>query len=83
MKKDLKTSLFKRLNLNESWVIFFILGLIMMDYPFINIFNKNSQLFGIPVFYLYLYVGWLVSICVIYLFIKAVDHKDADKGDDH
>ena len=83
MKRDLKKSLFKRLNLNESWIIFFVLGMIMMNYPFINIFSKDNQLFGIPVFFLYLYVGWLVSILVIYLFILAIDHKDGEKGDDH
>ncbi len=81
MRRDFRSSLFKRLNLNESWVIFFVLGMFMMDYPFIGIFNKQSQLFGLPVFYLYLYLGWLVSILVIYLFVKAVDHRDADKGD--
>ncbi|HLO24516.1 MAG TPA: hypothetical protein VK187_00260 [Geobacteraceae bacterium] len=81
MRQDFRSSLFKRLNLNESWVIFFVLGIFMMNYPFIDIFNKQSQLFGLPVFYLYLYIGWLVSILVIYLFVKAVDHKDSDKGD--
>ena len=53
----------------------------MMNYPFINIFNKPSELLGLPVFYLYLYLGWLVSIFVIYLFVKAIDHKDSDKGE--
>jgi hypothetical protein len=53
----------------------------MMNYPFINIFNRSAQLFGIPVFYLYMYTGWLVSILVIYLFVKAIDHEDTEKGD--
>jgi Na+-driven multidrug efflux pump len=81
MRHDLKSSFFKRLNLNESWIIFFVLGIIMMNYPFINIFNKPTQLFGIPVFYLYMYLGWLVSILVIYLFVKAIDHEENNKGD--
>ena len=81
MSHDLKSSFFKRLNLNESWIIFFVLGIIMMNYPFINIFNKPSRLFGIPVFYLYMYLGWLVSILVIYLFGKAIDHDGNNKGD--
>jgi hypothetical protein len=81
MRNDLKSHFFKRLNLNESWIIFFVLGIIMMNYPFINIFNRSAQLFGIPVFYLYMYTGWLVSILVIYLFVKAIDHEDTEKGD--
>ncbi len=81
MTRDLKSGLFKRLNLNESWVIFFILGIIMMNYPFINIFNKPAQFFGLPMLFLYLYIGWLVSILVIALFVKALDHRDTNKGD--
>ncbi len=81
MTRDLKSGLFKRLNLNESWVIFFILGIIMMNYPFVNIFNKPVQFLGLPPFYLYLYVGWFVSILVIALFVKAINHQDTDKGD--
>ena len=83
MRSDLKAKFFKRLHLNESWVIFFVLGIIMMNYPFINIFNKPSQLFGVPLFYLYLYFGWLVSIFIIYLFVKAIDHGDSNKGEHH
>ena len=83
MRSDLKAKIFKRLHLNESWVIFFVLGIIMMNYPFINIFNKPSQLFGLPIFYLYLYLGWLVSIFIIYLFVKAIDHGDSNKGEHH
>ena len=67
----LQKRLRRHLRLKESWVIFFILGIIMMNYPFIHIFNKTDTLFGFPLLYLYLQVGWLISICVIYLFIKA------------
>ena len=44
MRHDLKSNLFERLHLNESWVIFFILGIIMMNYPFIHIFNKTDRI---------------------------------------
>ena len=81
MKRDLKSSLLRRLHLNESWVIFFVLGIIMMDFPFIQIFNVPAQLLGIPSLYLYLYVGWMVSIFVIYLFVKSVDHEDGPDGE--
>jgi hypothetical protein len=80
MRQDLKSSFFRRLNIKEAWVIFFILGIIMMNYPFIIIFNKPRLLFNLPVFYLYLYLGWLISICVIYLFVKSIAHED-NKGE--
>ena len=61
------------LSLRESWVIFFILGIVMMNFPFLSIFNKPDTVFGIPLLYLYLYVGWLVSIIVILLFTRVIN----------
>lgn len=60
-----------RLQLRESWVIFFILGIIMMTFPFLHIFNKPILLFGVPLLFLYLTGGWIISIIVIYLFMAA------------
>jgi hypothetical protein len=74
MKEEEKQKLLRHFHIREVWVIFFILGIIMMNYPFIHIFHKPRILvFGMPVLFLYLYLGWLVSIVVIYLFVKAVD----------
>ena len=71
MWPKIRMALFRRLCLMESWVIFFILGLIMMNFPFITIFDKPFAFFNIPLLYLYLQAGWLISIFVIYLFVKA------------
>ena len=77
MWPQLKQLLLTRLRFRESWILFFVFGLIMMNYPFISIFNKPTQLFQIPILYLYLQVGWAVSIVVIWLFNKA--HNDDDR----
>lgn len=58
----------------ETWVIFFILGIIMINYPFIHIFNKSDTLFGIPLLVLYFLLGWPLSILVIYLFTRRVSN---------
>jgi len=79
MRKRIKEVVIRRLKLKDTWVIFFVLGLIMMNYPFISIFNKPSRLFGIPLLYLYLLVGWAFSILVVYLFSRAA-HNDSDHG---
>ncbi|WP_144400085.1 hypothetical protein [Geobacter pickeringii] len=73
--------LFKRLRLRESWVIFFILGVVMLNYPFVQIFNRPDMLAGIPMLYLYFMGGWAISIFVIYLFTKALDLPD-DRHDE-
>lgn len=67
-----------RLQLQESWIIFFIMGIIMMTFPFMHIFNKPVTLFGFPLMFIYLTAGWAFSIFVIYLFMRALtSHKQA------
>jgi Na+-driven multidrug efflux pump len=74
--KQLRTHIIHRLRLRESWIIFFILGLILMTFPFLHIFNKPVLLFGLPLLFLYLTAGWMVSIIVIYLFMVASRHDE-------
>jgi hypothetical protein len=76
----LKQLLLTRLRFRESWVFFFVFGVIMMNYPFISIFNKPARLFNIPILYLYLQIGWAVSIFVIWLFNKANDEDDQNSA---
>lgn len=79
-----RLALLRRLRLRESWVIFFILGLVMMNYPFIQIFNKTDRIFAIPLLYLYFVGGWAISIVVIYLFTRAIDQPEDEHGEgDH
>ncbi len=68
MLKRISKRILHRLQLRESWVIFFIMGIIMMNFPFLHIFNKADTLFGFPLMFLYIMIGWAVSIFVIYLF---------------
>jgi len=67
----LSNKIIRRLQLRESWIIFFILGIIMMTFPFLHIFNKPVLLFGFPLLFLYFTGGWIISIIVIYLFMIA------------
>jgi hypothetical protein len=63
--------------LREAWVLCLILGLVMLNFPFIHIFNSSVLLLGIPSLVFYLFSGWLVSILVIYLFTR---QNDSDNG---
>lgn len=76
MLNRLRIRLIHRLQLRESWVIFFIMGIIMMNFPFLQIFNKPLMVLGFPLMFLYLFIGWAVSIMVIFLFVKALSHND-------
>jgi hypothetical protein len=81
MLNRLRHRVLHRLQLRESWFIFFIMGIIMMNFPFLNIFNKSVDLFGFPLLFLYLFIGWAVSIFVIYLFVVATGVHDTGHQD--
>lgn len=77
MIKRVRHRILHRLQLRESWVIFFIMGIIMLNFPFLHIFNKSDTLFGFPLLFLYFTFGWAFSIFVIYLFTLAVTQNSA------
>lgn len=64
--------------IREAWVLCFFLGIVMLNYPFLQIFNKARTFFGVPLLLLYFFIGWPLSILVIYLFIRSVDASDGD-----
>lgn len=72
----------KRLNLQETWLIFFVLGNVMLNFPFLRIFNRSSTIFGFPLTYLYFTIGWAISIGVIYLFVCSSDTDEDEQQDD-
>lgn len=86
MKSPLKNRDISRIK--EGWGLFFMLGVVMLNYPFLHIFNKPTPIFGIPLMVLYLFVGWPISIGIIYIFANTLgrtdrspDHlPDKDKG---
>ena len=58
----------RKLPLKDAWAILFVLGVVMLNYPFLHIFNNNTLIFGLPLTFLYFFIGWPISIFVIYLF---------------
>jgi len=62
----------------EAWVLCLILGIIMLNFPFLQIFNTGHSIFGIPILIFYFFLGWPLSIMVIYLFVRRLQ-QDEDK----
>ena len=57
-------------NLKCVWAALFILGVIMLNFPFLQTFNKDIKIFGIPLILLYFITGWPIAIGIIYLYSK-------------
>lgn len=75
----------RKLPLKDAWAIWFLLGVVMLNYPFLHIFNKNTLIFGFPLTFLYFFIGWPFSIFVIYLFSVYMGHfadEDSAQHDD-
>ena len=54
----------------------FLLGCFLFSYPILTIFNLPGRLFGIPLFFLYLFAAWLVLIVLVLIFGKPSDTVD-------
>jgi hypothetical protein len=71
-----------REHLRDAWVLFFFLGIIMLNYPFLEIFNKTVSIMGIPLLVAYFFVGWPLSILVIFLFSRSLtDERNSNNTD--
>ncbi len=76
MWQQFTQKILNRLQLREAWVIFFVLGNVMINFPFLRIFNQPISVIGYPVLFIYFTVGWAISIFVVYLFTLTVDEPE-------
>lgn len=62
----------------QIWLIFFFLGVVMLNFPFLQIFNRVEMYFGFPLLIIYLFLGWPISIAVIYIFTLTLKNDDSN-----
>lgn len=65
----------------QIWLIFFFLGMVMLNFPFLQIFNRLDTILGFPLLVLYFSLGWPASIGVVYLFSRTLEHSDQNTED--
>lgn len=59
------------------WVTF-LLGMFLLNYPVLSIYNIPQLWLGVPVLYLMVFIIWLGLIGLTYLIVKNTDNeKDA------
>lgn len=56
------------------WAVFF-LGLFLLNYPVLSIYNIPQKVFGIPVLYLMVFLFWCLLIGITYLVIRKTNQK--------
>jgi hypothetical protein len=62
----------------EYLVILFIIGVLALNYPMLDMFDRPWMPFGVPLLYLYLYLVWFV---LIVLLIVVVQHSEVGGAD--
>jgi len=70
----------QRSSIREAWILCLILGLIMINFPFIHIFNSAQLIFGLPKLVLYFFIGWPLSIAVIWYFVRFIGKSPQDSS---
>jgi hypothetical protein len=50
----------------------------MLNWPFIQIFNKSEPILDFPPLFLYFMLGWPVSILIVYLFSRNMHEESPE-----
>jgi uncharacterized membrane protein YesL len=53
---------------NRFWAFCGIIIFLFLNYPLLQIFNRDTLLGGIPILVLYLHGVWILAIAVLYAF---------------
>jgi hypothetical protein len=61
--------------LRELVVALFILGAVLLSWPFLTIFNHARPIFGIPLLVFYLFTVWTAMIGAAFWVTRRLDGK--------
>jgi len=69
------------------WLFLSILYVVLFSFPLLQVFNRNTLVFGIPLLVLYLLLGWLLFIAVIFRFSRRLGQngpaQEPDRDEEH
>ena len=58
----------------QRLVALFLLGLLLLNYPLLNLFESSAHALGIPLLYAYVFAVWALLIGLMALVVER--HKD-------
>lgn len=56
-----------------NWLFITILYVVLFSYPLLQVFNRTTLIFGVPLLILYLLLGWLLFIWILFRFSCRLD----------
>jgi len=54
--------MFRSIVKNQRLVALFLLGVLLFNYPLLALFSRVTQVFGIPLLYVYIFGAWALFI---------------------
>jgi hypothetical protein len=57
----------------QRLVALFLLGLLLFNYPLLDLFGGPGRLFGIPVLYVYVFSVWALMIVLMAIVVEKRD----------
>jgi hypothetical protein len=60
----------RRILTGERMVAVFLCGCVLFNYPLLSLFDRGTDLFGIPLIYVYVFAAWGGLIAVMAWFIE-------------
>ena len=52
-------------SITNRYVGLFLLGCFLFSYPILTLFNREDNVFGIPLFFFYIFTAWSVLIVFV------------------
>ena len=64
--------------LNKRLVALFLLGCVLFNYPILALFKLKTQIFGLPLLYVYVFGIWclLIALTALATMSRSNEHKD-------
>lgn len=55
---------------SEKLALLFIVGALLLNFPVLAIFNRETTLAGVPILYLYLFGLWAAGIAAVFVLAR-------------
>ena len=66
---------------NETWLLIIAVGMVILNFPFIQVFNTQGAFFGIPTLIVYIFFVWSLLIIGLIVFSRILC-QSSDQGED-
>ena len=63
----------------ENMVILFVVGLLVLNYPLLSLFDRMKSVLGIPLLFLYVFVMWLAIIVLTAMVVERAERRGDER----